>query len=342
MHKKAQKTKSRKPKSQSSKSDMEDDKILTHMPLRSIPPVIIDNDSPAEEVPAIHNNYLPWVDYTNVREIDNPKSGMRNNADDDVGGEKSQTVIDGKENVEEEASEPIVEERVFHSLCAGVSETAGLSGPSVMTSVNDRREMDDEPSVGTKSSRDAGEGTDPGVGDMVPDTVEEPSTESLGTMEEPSVKGTLDDTAVEDDLLKTSDAYTSEAKKARKAETRARKATRKAQRAAEAQDTLEKEVEENAPGEEEVVVPPIVHTSVDDEWLPEQEPPYVNDQDEDSDDEDVDAVMEKRRKTKGKLRLNENRTRIGNRRIPKNVVVVPTTNVSLNSEEERAEERANG
>ncbi|GAA0165108.1 hypothetical protein LIER_20593 [Lithospermum erythrorhizon] len=194
-----------------------------------------------------------------------------------------------------------------------------------MPSVNDRREMDDEPSVGAKSGRDACEGTAPGVEDAVPDTVEEPNNEGLGTMEEPSVKDTLDDTAVEDDLLKTSDANTSngmftdiprvedlesttkeardgvdegytetlnkdfevlvpspEAQKSKK-----RKLRKMTQRAAEAQDTLEKEVEENAPGEEEVVVPPVVHTSVDDAWLPEQEPLHVNDQDEDSDDEDM-------------------------------------------------------
>ncbi|GAA0151307.1 hypothetical protein LIER_10052 [Lithospermum erythrorhizon] len=50
----------------------------------------------------------------------------------------------------------------------------------------------------------------------------------------------------------------------------------------------------------------------------------------------VAAVIEKRRKVKGKLRMNENKTRIGNRRIPKNVAAIPTTNGSLNSIEQQA------
>ncbi|GAA0161094.1 hypothetical protein LIER_17493 [Lithospermum erythrorhizon] len=55
----------------------------------------------------------------------------------------------------------------------------------------------------------------------------------------------------------------------------------------------------------------------------------------DSKDEDVAVVISRRRKAKGKLKINENRSRVGNKRIPKNVVVVSTENVALNSEEEK-------
>ncbi|GAA0163220.1 hypothetical protein LIER_19136 [Lithospermum erythrorhizon] len=263
---------------------------------------------------------------------------MRNNVDDDVVGEKSQTVIDDEEIVEEEVDKPIVEEKVFESSYAAVSETAGLSEPSVMPSINDRCEMENEPSAGAKSGRDVVESTDPDVEDMVPDVVVRPSTEGFDTMEEPSVKDTFDKTVVQDDLLKTSNTNTAEgmstniprvddleptteeacdyvdqgytetlnedvevlipspktknskkrkmrkmseagpsepkhkltrkekvAKKARRAERRAWKDARRALRATEAHDTMEKEVEENVVEEEAEVIPPVVHTSVDDE-----------------------------------------------------------------------------
>ncbi|GAA0173681.1 hypothetical protein LIER_27247 [Lithospermum erythrorhizon] len=194
MHKNAQKAKGWRPKTQTSKSNMEDETILSPMPLRSIPPLPIDDEVSTEEVPAIHNNYLPWVDYTNIRELDNPKSGLVN--DDDVGGEKSQVVIDDEENVEEEADEPIVEERVFDSSCAAVSETTGMSEPSVMPSVDDRSDMNNEPSVVAEADRDVVESTDLDGENVVPSGVEEPSTDDLGEREDPSVKDTLDRTGV--------------------------------------------------------------------------------------------------------------------------------------------------
>ncbi|GAA0163971.1 hypothetical protein LIER_19714 [Lithospermum erythrorhizon] len=58
-----------------------------------------------------------------------------------------------------------------------------------------------------------------------------------------------------------------------------------------------------------------------------------------SDEEDIDAIIIKRRKVKGKLKIDENRSRVGNKRIPKNVAVVSTENVALNSEEEEAKWR---
>ncbi|GAA0169321.1 hypothetical protein LIER_23837 [Lithospermum erythrorhizon] len=200
---------------------------------------------------------------------------MRNNTDDDVGGEKSQTVIDDEEIVQEEADEPIVEERVFDSSCAAVSETAGLSEPSVMPSFNDRCEMNNETSAGAKSGYIKTLNEDVEV--LIPTTETKKSkNRKLRKMSdagpsEPKQKLTRED---------------KEAKKARRAERRARKAARRAQRAAKAHDTMEKEVEENVVEEEVEVIPPVLHTSVDDEWLPEQEQ-QVNDPDEDSDDEDV-------------------------------------------------------
>ncbi|GAA0178878.1 hypothetical protein LIER_29899 [Lithospermum erythrorhizon] len=172
--------------------------------------MFIDDDSTAEEVSAIHNNYLPWVDYTNVREIDNPKSDVGNSDDDDVGGEKSHVIIDEEESVEEEEVEPIVTEKVFDSSSAAVSEIASMLEPSIMPSVNDRSDMDGEPSIISKTGRDAAENNELDVEDVVPDIVEEPSTKDLGVREDLSVNDTLDRIAEDEDLLKTSDVNTSE------------------------------------------------------------------------------------------------------------------------------------
>ncbi|GAA0145918.1 hypothetical protein LIER_05992 [Lithospermum erythrorhizon] len=58
-----------------------------------------------------------------------------------------------------------------------------------------------------------------------------------------------------------------------------------------------------------------------------------------SDNEDIDAVIIRRRKAKGKLKINENRSRVGNKRVSKNVTTVSIENVALNSEEEEAKWR---
>ncbi|GAA0183743.1 hypothetical protein LIER_31101 [Lithospermum erythrorhizon] len=310
-----------------------------------------------------------------------------------------------------------------------MSETAGLIGLSVIPSVNDRCESSSmnefgkdavehsDPATENAMADDATgtdlvvedvvvnvvNGPDPVIEDGVPDAIIEPNTEGLETINEPSVKDTLNVANVTNDRSKTSDVDTMEgmssdiprvsdaepeteeahwvddqgvtdildeddvipspgtkkskkrkmseagpsepkqklskeeraAKKARRVERRARKAARRTQRTTEADETVENEAEENVAEEQPDVIPPVRHTSVDDDWVPKQEP-QVNDVDEDSDEEDVAAVMERRRKAKGKLGLNENRTRIGNRRIPKNVADVPTINVSLTSEEAMA------
>ncbi|GAA0147627.1 hypothetical protein LIER_07282 [Lithospermum erythrorhizon] len=117
------------------------------------------------------------------------------------------------------------------------------------------------------------------------------------------------------------------AKRVRKAERRARRAAQEAANNEEAEDNVPKEVRSS-----------VVQPDVSDEWLPENEPQGGNADEEtqDFEEENVTAIMEKRRKAKGKLRMNENRARIGNRRIPKNVAAVSTVNVSLNTKEEQA------
>ncbi|GAA0160597.1 hypothetical protein LIER_17116 [Lithospermum erythrorhizon] len=101
-------------------------------------------------------------------------------------------------------------------------------------------------------------------------------------------------------------------------------------------DDVEEVVLEEAETEE--VARPVNHPTVDDEWLPEHKPQGDNTEEEarESEDEDIAAVITKRRKTTSKLKLNENRTRVGSSRIPKNIAAVPTANVSLNSEEKEA------
>ncbi|GAA0141274.1 hypothetical protein LIER_02454 [Lithospermum erythrorhizon] len=80
--------------------------------------------------------------------------------------------------------------------------------------------------------------------------------------------------------------------------------------------------------------------TADHEWLLEHEPQGDNAEEEaqESDEEDIVAAIIKRRKATSKLKLNENRTRVGNKRVPKNVVV-STMNVALNSKEEQAKWR---
>ncbi|GAA0142392.1 hypothetical protein LIER_03300 [Lithospermum erythrorhizon] len=151
---------------------MEDEMVFSPMPLRSIPPVLIYDESIMEETPEIHNNYLPWVDYTKAREIDNSRSSMDNVDDDDIGGEKSHDEIIIEEDVIEEEDASIVEERVIDSSCALISETASMSEPSVMPSVNDSSDKVGEPFVISESGRAAIEGIVSVAEDMVTENVE--------------------------------------------------------------------------------------------------------------------------------------------------------------------------
>ncbi|GAA0144651.1 hypothetical protein LIER_35979 [Lithospermum erythrorhizon] len=82
-------------------------------------------------------------------------------------------------------------------------------------------------------------------------------------------------------------------------------------------------------------VPPVDQPTVSNEWLPEQEQPG-DEVVQDYDDEDIAAIISRRRKAKRKLKIIENRSKVGNKRIPKNVAAVSTGNVALNFEEEEA------
>ncbi|GAA0157383.1 hypothetical protein LIER_14661 [Lithospermum erythrorhizon] len=105
-----------------------------------------------------------------------------------------------------------------------------------------------------------------------------------------------------------------------------------------AEDDVPEEAKESVPEE---VRPSVVQLAVDDEWLSEHEPQGDNADEEvqESDVEDMVDVITKRRKATSKLKLNENRTRLANKRVPKNVVAVSTANMALNSKEEQAKWR---
>ncbi|GAA0163264.1 hypothetical protein LIER_39564 [Lithospermum erythrorhizon] len=58
-----------------------------------------------------------------------------------------------------------------------------------------------------------------------------------------------------------------------------------------------------------------------------------------NDEEDRAVVITKRKKAMSKLKLNENRVKVGNKRVPKNVAAVSIANMSFNSEEEQVKWR---
>ncbi|GAA0169825.1 hypothetical protein LIER_40837 [Lithospermum erythrorhizon] len=106
-----------------------------------------------KDVPDVNNNYLPWVDYTNVCELDNPRESGTNR-DDDLGGEWSHDELGVEEKVIGEEVVPIVEERVIDSSVADMSEAADVSDPSVNPSVEDTTGKTIEPSVVCDRSTD--------------------------------------------------------------------------------------------------------------------------------------------------------------------------------------------
>ncbi|GAA0168382.1 hypothetical protein LIER_23109 [Lithospermum erythrorhizon] len=85
----------------------------------------------------------------------------------------------------------------------------------------------------------------------------------------------------------------------------------------------------------EVQVHVTVRPTVSNSWNSTDEQ-QGNEAVQDSNDENVPAVISRRRKAKGKLKINKNRSRVGNKRIPKNIITVSTENVALNSEEKEA------
>ncbi|GAA0176193.1 hypothetical protein LIER_29231 [Lithospermum erythrorhizon] len=67
----------------------DEDLVFNPTPIRSIPPLDTTHEVAKKVQPLIHNFYLPWVAYTNVREIDNSKPRNLSNKDDDIGGDGS-------------------------------------------------------------------------------------------------------------------------------------------------------------------------------------------------------------------------------------------------------------
>ncbi|GAA0171293.1 hypothetical protein LIER_25361 [Lithospermum erythrorhizon] len=131
MNKEAQKAKGKKSKvkrkgPKAPVSTSMEEPVLSPIHIRSLPPVGATHEVTQEETPEIHNFYLPWVDYTNIRELDNPRSS-RVIMDDDVGGDESHDKIQEEEHVIGEAIAPIVEERVIDSSCGEMSNAGDVS-----------------------------------------------------------------------------------------------------------------------------------------------------------------------------------------------------------------------
>ncbi|GAA0143232.1 hypothetical protein LIER_44061 [Lithospermum erythrorhizon] len=149
----------------------------------------------------------------------------------------------------------------------------------------------------------------------VNDADKQPSVEDLGKNVAPSVR----DTVMEDDV-ETPEEAGQEKKKSKK---------RKHKKGAEGEASKPKK----KLSKEECVAKRVRRAERKAKKAAEK---IVEEHDDGSDEEDIAAVIIKRRKAKGNLKINEKRSRVGNKRIPKNIVVVSTENVALNSEEEEA------
>ncbi|GAA0184205.1 hypothetical protein LIER_31493 [Lithospermum erythrorhizon] len=152
-----------------------------------------------EAAPEIHNNYLPWVDYTYVLELDNPRPSLVNQ-DDDVGGEEFQGEISVEEDVIGKVTTPIVEEKVIDSSVADVISTADMLEPFVIPSVVDTTSKTTDSSLVSKKAVNV-DGDNVPEGDSVElshtkktetEEVVMLSTEGLGVFIYPSDKDTLD------------------------------------------------------------------------------------------------------------------------------------------------------
>ncbi|GAA0169772.1 hypothetical protein LIER_24180 [Lithospermum erythrorhizon] len=271
MNKAAQKAKGRKSKAQYFTS-MEDEPMFSLNPIRSIPPETVIHDATMEVAPEIHNNYLPWVDYINVRELDNPRSSRVNIEDDDVEGENSYDEIEAEEKVFGEEVAPIVEERVNDFSIAEISEVADVLDQSVKPSVEDTIGKTVEPSVVLdKSAGDVGEDVPEEDGVDVSRADTEVIPEDAGqkkSSRKRKHKKSVDagESSVPKKKLSKEEKAT---KKARKAERRARRVAHKATNVEAAEDDVPEEAEESVPEE---VRSSVVQPAVDDEWLPEHEP----------------------------------------------------------------------
>ncbi|GAA0154790.1 hypothetical protein LIER_37967 [Lithospermum erythrorhizon] len=151
---KAEKEKEQKMKAKRSKTPVSigtsevEGPVLDVMPLRSIPMLMLrKKEYKRKSNKKIHNFYLPWVDYTNVRELDNLRPRKITMEDDDVGGERSHDEINIEENVIGEEDTPIIEERVGDSSATEVTDIVDVSEPSVTTSVKDIKGKTAKPSI---------------------------------------------------------------------------------------------------------------------------------------------------------------------------------------------------
>ncbi|GAA0140279.1 hypothetical protein LIER_01659 [Lithospermum erythrorhizon] len=163
--------------------------------IRSIPPVNAPQEGIQEEVQQkIHSFYLPWVDYTKIRELDNSRPSRVNVEDEDVGGEKSHDEINIEEDIIGEEVAPIVEEIVIDSSVVEMSKAADVSDPSV----KDATSKTAEPSVVSNKSAEVGEDVPKGDGvdvsqvdEVVTEGVKTISVEHLSDKVESSVKDTM-------------------------------------------------------------------------------------------------------------------------------------------------------
>ncbi|GAA0150636.1 hypothetical protein LIER_37151 [Lithospermum erythrorhizon] len=297
-----------------------------------------------KDIPEFHNNYLSWVDYTNVRELDNPRPS-RINRDDDVAGEGShdeirveEDVVGGVDTMGKTIEPSVVIEKSISDIGEDVPEedsidvsqadeivTVGVKSPNgdalgknVKPSIEDimhglkdgstTRGYVLESHVDDCGKDTVDEGMDADIPSVVdPDhvitkaadegvtpSVNDTDAETAGNMERPTGEQGVDDTmdtdiqeVIHEDTgqkkskkrkhQKNTDVGKSSkpkkklskeeraTKKARKVERRAR---RVAQEDVDVDDDVHEEVEDRIQKHE---VPPIMHTTIDDDWLPEHE-----------------------------------------------------------------------
>ncbi|GAA0181473.1 hypothetical protein LIER_30248 [Lithospermum erythrorhizon] len=188
--------------------------------------------------------------------------------------------------------------------------TGGVKIPST-------KDLGDNVDRSVKDTMDGLKDGTPSGGDVLEPTVSNTDTSVDGlNVDIPSATNTVKETTepvnefVIPKVTNTSSKEEREAKRARKAE---RSAKREVEKAADAD----------------------VHEEAEDH-ISEEEGGNEYEEAQKSDEEDIAVVITKKRKATSKPRLNENRTRVGNKRVLKNVAAVSTTNVALNFEEEQA------
>ncbi|GAA0174118.1 hypothetical protein LIER_41982 [Lithospermum erythrorhizon] len=131
--------------------------VFNPTPIRNIPPVDTTLEVTQEAQPLIHNFHLPWVDYSNVRELINPKPRNLSSKDDDIGGDGSHDEIPTMQDGIVETIAPIVEGRVGDSSCV---DAADLSEYTAVPSAADSMGKTAKPSNISINIGDVGRGVD--------------------------------------------------------------------------------------------------------------------------------------------------------------------------------------